>query len=88
MQVLLTQLDDGRMLLVHYWSSNPPEIYDPASGTWSDTGFGTGVSRLYHSASLLPDGKVMVMGGLVDNIASTTQRFTIRVQTHGVLGQP
>jgi len=39
------------------------EFYDPASGTWSPTGdLATG--RASHTATLLPNGKVLVIGGM------------------------
>ena len=64
-----TLLPDGRVL--HAGGSIPSllqggsdfaELYDSASGAWTETGRLT-TSRAYHTATLLPNGQVLVAGG-------------------------
>lgn len=69
-----TLLTDGRVLVAGgrrpvAGSKDPvntAELYDSRSGTWTSTG-AMGAARALHSATLLPDGKVFVVGGTTFN---------------------
>jgi N-acetylneuraminic acid mutarotase len=47
---------------------NTAELYDPASNTWSETG-AMHDARANHTATLLPSGQVMVVGGQNKDLA-------------------
>ncbi len=59
-QVLITGGHKGRRPAITIYSS--AEIYNPASGTFSSTGNLT-VRRHKHDATLLADGRVLIIGG-------------------------
>jgi N-acetylneuraminic acid mutarotase len=52
------------------------ELFDPASGEWKATG-SMGSARMDHSATLLPNGKVLVVGGSSDgnNVLASAELY-------------
>ncbi|MET0405945.1 MAG: kelch repeat-containing protein [Cystobacter sp.] len=75
----LTVLENGRVLVAG-GSIHPDhnavgdtllpgaELYDPATGTWTSTG-SLNTGRGWHTATLLPGGRVLVVGGVGANVA-------------------
>jgi hypothetical protein len=65
-----TVLPDGRVLLVgglitaRLMLGASPELFDPASGSWTVTADMLVPSSFGHTATLLPDGRVLVAGGV------------------------
>jgi large repetitive protein len=81
-----TLLPDGRVLVAGGGKSvadkngsvfvvASAELYDPASGTWTATGSMV-TPREGHTATLLPDGRVLVTGGLRSSLKWNEQLVT------------
>jgi len=63
----VTLLQDGSVLVAGGRRGSKTlalvERYDPAAGTWSETG-SLAHSRNLHTGTLLPDGRVLAAGGI------------------------
>ncbi len=74
-----TLLMDGRVLLAGGGAgtllspvqSDSTELYDPTTRTWSP-GPTMGLSRVLHTASILDDGRVLMVGGMFDSAGNVT----------------
>ncbi len=83
-----TLLADGRVLGTVAYDSGLPKalLYNPATETWSLTG-DPKVLRFYASATLLPDGRVLVAGGddgsEFENIYASAELYTPSLTTPG-----
>ncbi len=84
-----TRLKDGRVLVTGGWTrkadgtSGPlasAELYNPFTGTWTVTG-SMSRERSLHTATLLPDGRVLVVGGDSTRNASLAELYDPRTGT-------
>ncbi|CAF4038685.1 unnamed protein product [Rotaria sp. Silwood1] len=53
---------------------NSAELYDPSTGTWTNTG-SMSTAREYHTASVLTNGKVLVAGGLSSSYWNSAESY-------------
>ncbi len=68
------RLRDGKVLAVGGFNRST-DLYDPASGTWTPTGDLNTDSRRHHTATLLPDGRVLVVGGVNEKPSTSTEIY-------------
>jgi hypothetical protein len=57
-------LGDGKILVAG--GGSRVEIYDPSTNLFSLVEGGLGVARFYSTATLLPGGEVLIIGGYLD----------------------
>lgn len=79
-------MPNGRVLVAGgYDSNNYPnslataELYDPANGAWTPTARMIN-RRHHHTGTLLPDGKVLVAGGMQEDLGYGTYSICDRLQ--------
>jgi ethanolamine utilization protein EutQ (cupin superfamily) len=68
-------LNDGTILIAggldgSYAPTAAAEIYDPSAGTFTAIA-SMHFARAYHTATLLPDGTVLIVGGTLDALGDT-----------------
>lgn len=89
-----TLLHDGRVLLIGGSTASAPSLYDPGSRSWSETQWcvglirpdcGTGPSE---TATLLPDGSVLVAGGAAEHVEVQPGSFEWRGLPYSAVYHP
>jgi Tol biopolymer transport system component len=81
-----TLLLDGRVLVVG--SDTSAELYDPATGTWTVTANMITPAAQYFTATLLPDGKVLVADGRPAGAAELYDPVSGTWKVTGSMGTP
>lgn len=92
-----TLLDDGRVLVVggeivdvsgfsvHHFAVRQAELYDPVTGVFTETG-SLLMARVRHTASRLPDGRVLIAGGDASDPEITAEIYDPISATFSVAG--
>ncbi|MDX2039904.1 MAG: kelch repeat-containing protein [Acidobacteriota bacterium] len=76
-----TLMADGRVLVTGGWNLSPStnilktcDIYDPAANSWTSVN-GMNQARRFHTATLLYDGRLLVVGGDTTPTLMTSETF-------------
>lgn len=69
-------LRTGKVLLIG--GAGVTEIYDPVTNTFSKVIDGLGTTRLFATATSLPDGKVILVGGYGTNISASANAWVFQ----------
>jgi hypothetical protein len=89
-----TLLANGKVLVVGGWNAvsgssaayfASAELYDPATGTWTTTGSLTN-PRYMHTATLLDNGKVLVVGGYNGTYLASSELYDPATGTWATTG--
>lgn len=89
-----TVLPDGLWLLTGGESLGGPQstvaIWNPSTGTTTELGVSLQSARAWHTATVLPDGSVLIFGGIGNNnqIISRSELFDPSTQTFTNLSSP
>ena len=73
----------GRGVLNRHALIPARKLYDPATGTWTATGALSQRPRCHHTATLLPNGKVLVAGGWGGSQCLSFQRGSCTIRRTG-----
>jgi hypothetical protein len=69
-------LRTGKVLLMG--GASVTEIYDPGTNTFSKVVDGLGTTRLFATATSLPDGNVILAGGYGTNISASANAWVFQ----------
>jgi alpha-tubulin suppressor-like RCC1 family protein len=85
-----TLLNNGTVLIVggltNAVSVPTAEIYDPASGTFTNTTGNLNTARGSHTATLLADGTVLIAGGYNGTVLNSAEVYDPATQTFTIVG--